>query len=1455
MRLRVKSSIAQLVTATIATLVILIVALLAWSQTEIGKHHLTGVIEAIFSGDDNRLDMEGLTGHFPFNIQVDRLTISDKQGTWLSIQNIAFHWSPRGLLTKRVVIKKLGATDLYFHRLPQGATTGPKTIPRLPGWPGKMPRLEVDRFYIHRAEIGTAVCGQPATFAMNGTVAQSNSKGNICLTLRLDRTDGSKDSASLTVFLAQSPLSLRLHAGIKEAAHGFFASLLGLNSGGAFVFSLSGGGPLDAWEGTLFAKADQAGSITSRISATFLDGLTITSHGTFLIHPPPLPDVLKSLAASETDFSLAVHFDSPDIFSIRLVELNNSLFHCGLRGSLEIGRKMARGSFHLGFDDVAALKNITGFPLSGRLSLTGTMTGLLQEPQLTIDAVAEHAAIGDFGMEVFHGTFQLNASRPGFVPFQGLHVIGTGRIRNPSYPPFDKLLEPVVLWTMTAEVDSDGSVKIRGLELSQQDLVMSLSGSADLRKQTLLATTSINSTNLPRIFGAGEILAAGEGSLRGQISFNGAKPSLNSCIEVRLTHCEPRRRSFSPLIGGNMDSSASIIVSPDGTCTISDLRINTPHATLDGYGSFSLSEKLLTAHWHLQIPRLEAFSLPVGIPLRGKLYIDCELDGPLSEPDVLIAAKGEELLISTVQFGRLESRLHSHGRFLQSQGEIDLDLSHKKLLLQAKTDFVLSDHTIIFSGLSLNTTGASASGNMNIAFSPFALKTSLNGHAAKHSLLAHLTNGKIDGALVFDLHATIDRTLRDISLSLDAEEASFPFGKAQKITTHVKINGPSHQLKGVAQIHINDFRKDRLVFDSADLELGGNTQQVTFHGKASGKLVEELDLTTAGSIYPSHKNGSLVVDVLKCRHGPYPLELLKPVKIQFAPKICHIGEIHASFASGQITAKGLVEKDSLTIVSSYANIPLKPLEWLGLPILDGTATGTINCNGNLMHPVATVDFSSNNMRLSSITAKKIFALELTISGKIEKGTSQFLIILTDSAGVSFEAETKLPLIFSLVPFHISVPHNENIGGYLKGAIDLAMIPPFFHLDDHMAEGRCNLELALSGTPEAIALTGSGSVQEGRYENIRTGTIIKNISAGLQSEGRKLFLRSLDARDNDKGTLAATGWFDLDPINHFPFYLALDLRNASLVRLPDFTGTETGTIHLSGTFLESELTGTVTVENAELRLLKSYMAEITDLEVIEITTDTKSHTIGQPHPSPGSSLMLNLECSFPGRFYILGRGLDSEWKGALKITGPLPHPKFTGELNVVRGFYDLFDKRFRLSRGNITSMGTDPPSLHLSVVAEKKQNDMTARIHLLGNPSDLRITLESEPSMPSDEILARVLFGRNSATITPIQAIQLAHAMETLAGKDTNIFGFMDYTRKLLKVDRLTLEQRSGENTATSLNVGKYLREGMYVEVDKRLDSQEASISVEAEITPNVTVESETGTRSQGGIGLNYKFDY
>jgi translocation and assembly module TamB len=294
----------------------------------------------------------------------------------------------------------------------------------------------------------------------------------------------------------------------------------------------------------------------------------------------------------------------------------------------------------------------------------------------------------------------------------------------------------------------------------------------------------------------------------------------------------------------------------------------------------------------------------------------------------------------------------------------------------------------------------------------------------------------------------------------------------------------------------------------------------------------------------------------------------------------------------------------------------------------------------------------------------------------------------------------------------------------------------------------------------------------------------------------------------------------------------------------------GDASLRGDGAGAALEARLTVNEADLRIPDSTSVSIPTLDVV---TREEADEIAPEAGPQAYPVRLDVGIDAPAKLFVRGRGLQSEWGGELKVTGDASEPKIIGVLNIRRGFIDLVEKRFVVREGVVRFAGANPPIPILNLVAAATAEDVEAIVRLTGPATDPKLELSSEPNLPADEILARVLFGRSLNRISPVQGLRLAAAANQLRGGG-GLTSVIDSMRRSIGLD--SIDVRGGATAAeSSAAVGKYLSDKVYLELQEGLQAGSGKARVEVELTPNLSVGTAVTDQSQTGVNLQWRYDY
>jgi translocation and assembly module TamB len=233
--------------------------------------------------------------------------------------------------------------------------------------------------------------------------------------------------------------------------------------------------------------------------------------------------------------------------------------------------------------------------------------------------------------------------------------------------------------------------------------------------------------------------------------------------------------------------------------------------------------------------------------------------------------------------------------------------------------------------------------------------------------------------------------------------------------------------------------------------------------------------------------------------------------------------------------------------------------------------------------------------------------------------------------------------------------------------------------------------------------------------------------------------------------------------------------------------------------------------------------------------------------------LDVAVRIPGRAFLRGRGLDSEWRGNMRVAGTMAAPDITGRLEVVRGNLNLLGKQLTVERGTVTFIGGDRIDPELDFTAVAAANDINARIRVTGYVSAPRFDVGSDSGLPPEEALSRLLFGRSAGSLSPAEAVQLAQAAAMLSGRGP---GVLERLRSRTGLDVLTVGRGSGSNDSdASVTAGRYVGDRVFLKVEQGLTTDSGQVGVEVRVLPRITVEGGVGHEGNGRLGINWRYDY
>lgn len=793
----------------------------------------------------------------------------------------------------------------------------------------------------------------------------------------------------------------------------------------------------------------------------------------------------------------------------------------------------------------------------------------------------------------------------------------------------------------------------------------------------------------------------------------------------------------------------------------------------------------------------------------------------------------------------------------EPEGHIRLRIEQPEGEWTVQSDFVRRPDALHLTALQAAALGIQATGELTWVTSSRRVEGELLLQTPYLNVPAARWNWSLGGEAEALLKFSAQPGASHIQVDGQVLHATTPMGTLRKIAVEADLHQVFQNPEGRIQIEaagltLAQFAASNLVLTAKGNRAGADWTAHLLGGQLAGRR-EAIEVESRGR----WENGAMAqawhIQSAQGRSGPLTVHLQEPAALRIESNGWSVAHLVVDAEEGLLTAAADFHPDRLQADMVLTNLPLALLARAGLPSWRGRADGRMNLRGTLEQPVAELDLALRDVKSAVPLAIHLPPAQVHLTAQAQPTGAVLALTIEGWSEQSLTGRLNLPLTWSLRPFAFASPPDAPWEGEAHGTADLARFIPDDALDEQVMEGRGQADVLLAGSRTNPEIRGQLTLSQGRYEHLRSGTLLDEIGLVAKLNNRQLVVTEGQASDGEAGRYSLSGTVDLAADAHFPVHLDVQLDNAALLRHERLSLTADGQLALSGTLDDLLLAGRVQVREAEYRIPDRLPPEIVDLNVVEINAPAAAPGPKKPRTN-GSPLKLDLEVRAPSRVMVRGRGLDSEWRAHLKLDGPVNEPAMAGTLDVVRGRFLFLGRRFALGRGTITLDGRRPMDPTLNLRADASAPGIETALLLSGSLNAPELTLTSDPPRPPDEILALLLFGRSADLISPMQAVRLAYGLKILRGGD-NTFDVLGRGQSLLHLDQLDLQQDEDQPGLSAISAGKYLGDRVYVQGEKSIAGPGDRIMVEFNLSRSLRLQTESSPQIREGIRLNWTRDY
>jgi hypothetical protein len=711
-----------------------------------------------------------------------------------------------------------------------------------------------------------------------------------------------------------------------------------------------------------------------------------------------------------------------------------------------------------------------------------------------------------------------------------------------------------------------------------------------------------------------------------------------------------------------------------------------------------------------------------------------------------------------------------------------------------------------------------ASVDMDLSLNPFLI----NGHSviASQDLqkLLHIFWPSAKGSLNFKASFENVSSLEKGHITVSGQGTVHDTDFHLPIDVNVSINNGL----GEGELHLT---KGHYQSRPLDAHIAFNSTSTEIHVKKCNLQLQDLQLALLKPTVYHFENG------------------LSPTQLQFCAGIVEITKLKLGDAA-----------------TTTGTISLRNIQLSGLKVLlnDSDITGLLNGQlQKLEGQQATIklDVSKGHWQQhqDKQTYKILNNLNAALDAQLENAVWKWKFNVNDQDKVNLETKGSANLADSTIDTHI------------KGTTRLKLLTDWLATDDRIF-GDISINLHAKGAMNSPVLEGSVNADNGLYENSEVGTFYQNIIIRTKAQGKRLIVNRFTAQDvtestdPNQGQLRGEGWIDFaDPLSPV-FNVPMHLFHLRIAQNDGFVSDASGTLTITGKGADVGCKGEVTLEKA------SYF--------IESSADTKVPKIIDRHSKKAKEKQAKqYATAFPleilvhnpdGSFKVVGSGADTTWKGDFYVRKSIVNPFLVGTVRLHKGTLDILGKVLKITRGEITFVDDDRNNPRLNIRAIKKiEGGIIVVIEIKGTGNSTIIDFTSTPSMPEEEILSLLLFGKKLGEVSVLQSVQLAE----IAKSDESGHGFFEKMRSNFGFDQFefktstrggasetdedaTPQERSEAKTNQAVRIGKEFGK-VQVAIEQGAGSETSKVVVSTPLGKNLALQGDVGAAQNSGVGISW----
>jgi len=830
----------------------------------------------------------------------------------------------------------------------------------------------------------------------------------------------------------------------------------------------------------------------------------------------------------------------------------------------------------------------------------------------------------------------------------------------------------------------------------------------------------------------------------------------------------------------------------------------------------------------------------------GKADIDAQITGTIEKPNLVSTIKSSGVIYKEKPIPDAITQITAVKNKEEISGALNVQSPDVGDL---KTDYKWASPNLKLENIIANYLKNSATGNVELNTDSMLASGKIEAKIPAIEDFAEYLPQPVSGKANIIATLTVKNDKQALAAIADVQNLEVQNTKIQTLHAEANFSDIQTAMPDSVKANLTNAKYENIAVNKATVTATNKDKIWNANLAADGNANQPFNIKTAATISEKKQNWKAVFSSLIGTYGKTTFNSADKITVDYSAAKQALSAPKLRINNSSFAIDATKDSKAISANASASNIALADFIADTPKQLQNSRAGfTLKISGAPASPVADLKIDVTGIKLHD--GLKDSSIKAT--AKVEKGQAVIAAITNDSTGLRSNLNATIPVIFSIDPFAVSVVEKSPLKANADFAFDISALADIFLPPEQVLKGKADGKLAVTGTVEKPLISGTVKFTDGSYSYLPLGVNLQKIGATITANNRSFNLSQFYAEDVNGKPLNATGNADLTSMESFAYNLKVNMKKLALINHQNAHATISGDISMKGSNSDSMLSGDLISDELTINIPEQFASTVPQLNVVETIPHAKQ--LKPKDPQTSSPIKLDIKWQADNKVFVRGRGVDAELKGNLAVTGDATNPEIVGKLTTIRGRYEEFGKKFKLKTAELIFEGDIPPSPFLNIVASSTVDGTEIMPTISGPVLEPALTIESTPTLPEDEALSLLLFGKDPTKISPVQAGQLAQSLAKLSGRAGSGFDPLGKARDLLGLDDLKVN--SGNTAAdTSVGVGKYIGDNIYLEIERGAESSSSKARVEVEVTPSISVESSTGATGDSNVGVNWKHDY